>query len=233
MIRVALRGDRVHCPCCDSSFRKFRAFKTPDRICWVCGAMERHRSAWLYLDRHPEMLLPAARVLHVAPENVLRNRFKSLPGVEYHGGDLTAEFGPERIDVTDLDFPDRSMDIVVCNHVLEHVRDDRQAMSEIARVLRPDGWALLLVPGLEGDAGGRVTDEDPGVTSPEERLRRFGQRDHVRQYGWDYLDRLRSAGLEPEAVDPAAIFPADLVRGARLALPGGVEPLIFARPATP
>lgn len=179
-------------------------------------------------------MLPAdARILHVAPENVLRNRFRALPGAEYHGGDLTAEFGPERIDVTRLDFPDRSFDIVVCNHVLEHVPDDRRAMSEIARVLRPDGWALLLVPGLEGNAGGPTTDEDPSVTSPEERLRRFGQRDHVRQYGWDYLDRLRSVGLDPDVVDPGEVFPAELAERARLSLPGGIEPLIFARPAGP
>lgn len=194
--------------------------------------MERHRATWLYLDEHPEMLTPGSRILHIAPENVLRNRFRSIPEVEYHGGDLTAEFGPERIDVTALNFPDDSMDVVVCNHVLEHVPDDQVAMREIARVLRPGGWALLLVPGLEGERGGPVTDEDPAVTSPEERLRRFGQRDHVRQYGWDYLDRLRSAGLEPDVVQPEDEIPPELVRRARLALPGGVEPLIFARPAT-
>ncbi len=166
----------------------------------------------------------------MAPENVLRNRLRSVPGAEYHGGDLTAEFGPERIDVTDLQFPDESMDIVVCNHVLEHVPDDRRAMSEIRRVLKPGGWALLLVPDLEGETVLDATDEDATVTSPEERLRRFGQADHVRRYGWDYLQRLELAGLDPEVVDPATVFPPEVVERSRLAKHGAVEPLIFCRP---
>lgn len=192
--------------------------------------MERHRSVWLYLDQHPEMLPSGTEILHVAPENVLRNRLRSVPGADYHGGDLTAEFGPERIDVTDLRFPDGSMDIVVCNHVLEHVPDDHRAMSEIRRVLRPDGWALLLVLDLEGETVLDQTDEDLTVMSPEERQRRFGQEDHVRRYGWDYLNRLRTAGLEPEVVDPAKIFSAEVIERSRLAKFGSIEPLIFCRP---
>lgn len=193
--------------------------------------MERHRLVWLHLDRHPEMLPWQAQILHVAPENVLRDRFQAVHGVRYHGGDLTAEFGPERIDVTDIDLPDESMDVVVCNHVLEHVPDDRRAMAEIRRVLKPDGWALLLVPGLEGSSGNLTTDEDPSVISPKERLERFGQADHVRMYGWDYLDRLRKAGLDPEVVDPATQFSSEVIGQARLASPRGLEPLLFARPA--
>jgi SAM-dependent methyltransferase len=193
--------------------------------------MERHRSVWLQLDRHPEMLIAGAVVLHVAPERVLGNRLRSIPGADYHGGDLTAEFGPERIDVTDLRFPDRSVDILVCNHVLEHVPDDRKAMVEIHRVLKPGGWALLLVPELEGDSVSETTDEDPSITDPAERLRRFGQDDHVRRYGWDYLDRLREAGLEVEVIRPESEFGTAAVERYRLAKRGAVEPLIFCRPA--
>lgn len=193
--------------------------------------MERHRSVWLQLDRRPEMLTRGAVVLHVAPERVLGNRLRSIPGAEYHGGDLTAEFGPERIDVTDLQFPDQSFDILVCNHVLEHVPDDRKAMAEIHRVLKPDGWALLLVPELEGDSVSETTDEDPTITDPAERLRRFGQDDHVRRYGWDYLVRLREAGLEPEVIRPESEFGVEAVERYRLAKRGAVEPLVFCRPA--
>lgn len=230
LLRLALRGDRVYCPCCDSSFRRFRTYKGPDRVCWVCGAMERHRSVWLHLDRHPELLREGASVLHVAPENVLRNRLRAIPDVTYHGGDLTAEFGPERIDVTDLAFPDGSIDIVVCNHVLEHVPDDRRAMAEIRRVLRPGGWALLLVPDLDGPNVLDVTDEDTTVTTPEERLRRFGQGDHARRYGWDYLARLAEAGLEPDVVNQSQEFDSEFIERCRLTkFDGGVEPLIFGR----
>jgi SAM-dependent methyltransferase len=182
------------------------------------------------MDRHPEMLVPGAVVLHVAPERILGQRLRAIPGCEYHGGDLTAEFGPERIDVTDLEFPDQSIDIMMCNHVLEHVPDDRKAMAEIHRVLKPGGWALLLVPDLEGDEVADRTEEDPSVKDPAERLRRFGQEDHVRRYGWDYLDRLTEAGLEVDRIDPEIEFGREAVEHFRLAKHGAVEPLILCRP---
>src|SRR3954465_8486183 len=91
-------GRRVECPCCGSHFRRFRGFHGPNRLCWRCGALERHRSLWLFLDRRPDLTPPGMSVLHVAPEPVLRDRFAGVPGVRYVGGDLTAEYGPEHID---------------------------------------------------------------------------------------------------------------------------------------
>lgn len=227
-IRAGMRGDAVRCPCCDSSFRRFRSFNGADRICWVCGSMERHRSIWLYLDLHPEMLRDGISILHVAPERILQRRLAAVPRATYVGGDLTREFGPERIDVTDIQFADDTFDAVVCNHVLEHVPDDRRAMSEIHRVLRPGGWALLQVPDLEwNDAA--VTAESPSISDPEEQLRLYGQRDHVRRYGWDYVDRLAAAGLEVEVVRPELAFPSATIAEARLAKRGHVEPLFIGR----
>jgi SAM-dependent methyltransferase len=234
-LRLAFRGDAVACPCCGSEFRRFRSFNGPDRVCWVCGAMERHRVAWLYLDQNPGLLRPGMRIVHVAPERVLRNRFRALPGVEYHAGDLTAEFGPERIDVTALPYDAASVDALVCNHVLEHVPDDRKAMSEIRRVLRPAGWALLQVPGLE--LGLPATDEDPSVTDPAARLARFGQDDHVRRYGRDYADRLEAAGLPVELTYLDRTLPEAEVERFRLRREGRVEPVVLAgskaAPASP
>ncbi len=227
VLRRAFAGDRVACPCCDSQFRRFRSFNGPDRVCWVCGAMERHRVAWLYLDQNPQLLRPGMRIVHVAPERVLRNRFRELPGVEYHAGDLTAEFGPERIDVTALPYETASIDAVICNHVLEHVPDDRKAMNEIRRVLKPDGWALLQVPGLELEEL-EQTDEDPTVTDPAERLVRFGQDDHVRRYGRDYADRLAAAGLPAQLVYLDRTMPAAEVERYRLRREGRVEPVVLA-----
>ncbi len=214
------------CPCCGSHFRRFRAFNGPDRVCWVCGAMERHRVAWIYFDQNPQLFWPGMSIVHVAPERVLRNRFRSIPEVTYHAGDLTAEFGPERIDVTQLPYEDASIDAVVCNHVLEHVPDDRKAMSEIRRVLRPSGWALLQVPGLERKEF-EETDEDPSVTDPHERLARFGQRDHVRRYGRDYADRLESAGLAVQILYVDKTLPQAEVDRYRLARQGRVEPIVL------
>jgi SAM-dependent methyltransferase len=219
------RGDSVYCPCCGATFDAFAAVHGPSRECWACSSLERHRLLWLYLERNPELLGPGLRVLHVAPEEALRRRLLRLPDISYVGGDLEGEFGDVRIDVTDLDFPDASFDIVLCNHVLEHVPDDRQALRELRRVLAPGGWASLLVPDLEA----QETDEDPTVASPEERLRRFGQRDHVRRYGWDYLGRLEEAGFRPEVIRMDTLLSERDIELMRLAKFGEVEPLVIGR----
>jgi SAM-dependent methyltransferase len=186
------RGDTVACPCCGSTYRKFHALGLENRMCWSCGSLERDRLLWLLFDRRPQMLAPGMRILHVAPERALQPRLDSLPGVEYVAGDLDARYAHDRIDVTALGFSDDSFDAILCNHVLEHVPDDERAIRELRRVLRPGGWAILLVPLVDR----ATTDEDPGVTDRAERVRRFGQHDHVRQYGWDYLDRLEKAGFD-------------------------------------
>jgi SAM-dependent methyltransferase len=223
--RLAMTGLRVQCPCCGSRFRRFKAMHGPDRACWSCGSLERHRSLALFLDRRPELLWPGMSILHVAPEPVLRDRLTAVEGVRYVSGDLTAEFGPEEIDVTELQYDDDSFDLVICNHVLEHVPDDRRAMREIARVLRPGGAAILLVP----DVSAPETDEEPSITDPIERVRRFGQDDHVRRYGWDYVDRLRETGLLVDVELPETVVGEKLVARYRLRKFGEVEPLFLAR----
>src|SRR5262249_52410044 len=119
---------------------------------------------------------------------------------------------------------DRSFDAVLCNHVMEHVPDDRAAFGEIRRILRPGGWATLMTPVVRD-----VTDEDPTVTDPAERLRRFGQRDHVRRYGWDYVQRVEEAGLDVEVAGQGEELSAGDRRRHRLAnLQGAIEPIFLA-----
>lgn len=198
--RIQLRGelrhagDIVECPCCGHSYREFHGDKAPNRVCWWCGSYERERAIWLLWNQRP-MLRAGMRVLHVAPEPILTRRLRAA-GINQVGGDLDARFANRRIDVTSLEFADDSFDAVICNHVLEHVPDDQQAMRELRRVLRPGGWALLLTPLHDGP-----TDEDVTLTDPAERERRFGQHDHVRWYGRDdYLARLTGAGFTPEVL---------------------------------
>ena len=126
-------------------------------------------------------------------------------------------------DLTAAPLPYDSFDVIVCNHVLEHIPDDIAALREIRRMLAPGGWALLMSPILV-----EKTIEDLTLTDPQERLRRFGQEDHVRRYGWDYVDRIREAGLSVEVVRLEKELPGRDVEGHRLRnVEGVVEPIFI------
>jgi SAM-dependent methyltransferase len=170
------------------------------------------------------MLFHGMRVLHVAPEASLQLRVRAIPGIRYVEGDNDDYWSTQMLDVTDLQFPDASFDAVICNHVLEHVPDDRRAMSEIRRVLAPGGWAMLLVP----DVRDAATQEDLSITDPAERKARYGQVDHVRLYGWDYVDRLEDAGFVVQVERPEDLFDAETIERCRLKKFGELEPLFFA-----
>lgn len=131
-------------------------------------------------------------MLHLAPEMNLQSLFQRCKNIQYVSADLESPLASVRTDITALCFGDETFDVVLCNHVLEHVPDDRQAMREIVRVLRPGGWAILQVPIAASRA---ATVDGPLVTTPSERLLLFGQYNHVRLYGRDYARRLEAAGF--------------------------------------
>jgi SAM-dependent methyltransferase len=188
-------GSRYRCPICERGFRRLMYSNGRDlAVCPGCGSRERHRHLWLYLQRETDFFRRPARVLHIAPEPSLLERLSPLPHLDYVAGDLDPPPGLRRIDVTQMEFPDGHFDWILCFHVLEHVPDDRSAMGELHRVLRRGGTAIVQVPVMR-----EITDEDPEVTDPQERLRRFGQADHVRVYGRDFYDRLAAAGFRVEA----------------------------------
>jgi SAM-dependent methyltransferase len=154
--------------------------------------MERHRLVWLYLRERTALLRAPHRLLHVAPEAVFHRRLSALPTLDYVTADLASPLARDRVDVASLPYPDDHFDAILCNHVLEHVPDDRRALRELYRVLRPGGWAILQVPIQKGRA---ATYEDPAITDPGDRRRAFGQEDHLRIYGRDYQARLAEAGF--------------------------------------
>lgn len=191
-----MRGERVYCPCCERSFRDFVVTQAVTRRkgeCPFCGARERHRMTMLFLREKTSLFIEGGRLMHVAPEPTFMKQLRGVSKIEYVSIDLESPLADVRMDLTDLYFRDDLFDYVICSHVLEHVPDDRKAMAEIYRVLRPGGIAILMVP---LDYGRKKTDEDPSITDPAERLRRFNQEDHVRIYGTDYFDRLREAGFD-------------------------------------
>jgi SAM-dependent methyltransferase len=157
-------------------------------------------------------------ILHIAPELWLSGIIRRLENIDYVAADLKPEHyddtvKPVRADIIDLPWAANSFDLVICNHVLEHVPDDRRAMSELYRVTRPKGLAILQVPIARKLS---ATIEDPSVQCPIERERRFGQGDHVRIYGADYSDRLRNAGFEIEIFNPLTAWGLNTVEILRL-----------------
>jgi SAM-dependent methyltransferase len=153
--------------------------------------MERHRLIWYFLRNRTNLFNgDRKRMLHVAPEVSLVPRLRDVSGLDYLTADLIDPTVMVRMDITDIRFPDESFDIVYCSHVLEHVPDDRKAIREFRRVMKPNGWAAVMVP-VTVDR----TIEDPNCTDPAERERRFGQHDHFRTYGLDFADRLTESGF--------------------------------------
>ena len=192
------RGNRVECPCCGGRFRGFLRGGVRGREgarCPRCGSLERHRLLWLYLEERTDLLRRPQRLLHVAPERRLAARLASAPQLRYVSADLASPLARVRMDLVRIPHPDRSFDAILCCHVLEHVVDDRRAMRELFRVLAPGGWAILQTPWRKGRA---VTYEDPALADPASRRRAFGQPDHVRVYGCDFLERLAEAGFAVE-----------------------------------
>jgi SAM-dependent methyltransferase len=191
------RGDGVFCPWCRRSFRAFLRYGFSEyphlnTFCPRCNAFERHRLLWLYFQNKTNLFSAKLRVLHFAPEYMLQKTFKALPNLSYVSVDLDSPLAMAHMNITRLPFPDASFDVVLCSHVLEHVQDDRSAMAELFRVLHPSGWAIIIAP---VDRTRAETLEDPRVILPQERARLYGQDDHVRLYGRDYISRLERAGF--------------------------------------
>lgn len=192
-IKTRYFGVSHYCPICRSHLREFLPAgikPRPNARCPVCGSLERHRLIYLFMqDRTNLFLPPKKRMLHIAPEECLSNVFRSSDVLHYISADL-APHAMLQMDLTRTFFPDETFDVVYASHVFEHIVDDRKAMQETFRVLKPGGWAILQVP-----INAEITYEDPSVVDPVERERVFGQSDHVRIYGKDYYDRLEQAGF--------------------------------------
>lgn len=213
-ISLAYSGDRLACPFCHRQFRRMipRGLKhavlaekqvigsgyRPDAFCPGCLSYDRERLVYLYLKNKTDVLSRPVKLLHVAPERQLEKVFRHTPTIDYLTGDLFAEVVDVKLDVTAMQFPDDTFDVTLCNHVMEHVPEDRKAMSEILRTLKPGGFALIQTPiskVLE------ATFEDFSVTSEAEKEVAFGQKDHCRIYAHDYRARLASAGFQVEVFD--------------------------------
>ncbi len=216
------KGRGRECPICGSKYRKFLPYgyvhSRPDALCPHCLSLERHRLLWLYLTRETDLLDNFPKTLHIAPEACLmrhlRKHFAACPE-RYVTADLESPLAELHFDIQAIPLEDGYAEVLFCNHILEHVADDRQAMRELYRILRPGGgWGVVLSP---VDPDRAETFEDDSITDPAQRTRIFGQYDHRRIYGRDYAARLAEAGFRVEEIDYASRFTAEERR--RYALP--------------
>ena len=204
ILGLAYVGRGRECPICGTRRRKFMPYgyvtTREDALCPRCLSLERHRMIWLWLKRHSSLFSAHPHILHIAPEVSLMRHFKrhyKEYKERYITADLESPLADMHFDVQHIPMPDRSIDVVICNHLLEHVDSDTQALNELYRILKPGGWGIMLVP---EDRSRATTFEDDTITDPAERTRIFGQYDHRRIYGRDYDDRLRAAGFNVERI---------------------------------
>jgi len=212
------KGQGVVCPVCQYEFRSFAPYFGSEIIenarCPNCESMERHRLMWIYLHEKTDFFdFRPKKLLHFAPERYFYKFFNKMSKLDYVPCDLHPDkyeknYGGEIIeaDITILPFKDHEFDVIFCSHILEHVPDDNKAISELFRVMKKGGWGIIQVP---IDYSLENTFEDFSITTPEERMKAFGQEDHARLYGRDYKLRLEKAGFQVIEDQYAASFSSE------------------------
>lgn len=197
-VSLFYKGNNVECLICGCTFSKFMPYgygkaNRNNRLCTNCLSLERHRLLWVYLKNKTGFFKDKISVLHIAPEQPFLKRFKKLENINYTTADLVSPIADVKTDIRDMYvFEDNKFDVIICNHVLEHIDKEQKALSELYRIMKSGAWAILQVP---IDYSLESTFEDDTITDKKEREKKFGQYDHVRLYGKDYPERLRKAGF--------------------------------------
>ncbi len=226
VIAILLKGKKYTDPIDGKSFRTFLpyGYENPRENVLAPStlSLERHRLLWLFLKNETDFFTKPLKVLHFAPEQAYHKRFKQLSHLDYTTTDLNSPLAEVKADICNLPFDENSFDVILCNHVLEHIPDDTKAIQELYRVMKPGGWGIFQIP---QDLNIEKTFTDDSITDRKERARIFGQYDHVRIYGRDYFDKLRSIGFIVEEVDYTEQLSKEEVEKYRLAK-GEIIPLV-------
>ncbi len=192
-----LRGNKFEDPINGKTYRKLLPYGrlkprenaiAPDSL-----SLERHRLMWLFLKNKTNFFTDNLKFLHIAPEYCFIKIFKGMKNLDYLTADLISPWADVKMDVHDIPFEENTFDVVICNHVLEHVDDADKVMKEFYRVMKTGGWGIFQVP---IDYNNSLTIEDRSVTDPRERERLYWQSDHLRLFGRDYGNKLTAAGFK-------------------------------------
>jgi ubiquinone/menaquinone biosynthesis C-methylase UbiE len=202
----------VECPICGLTLPEFQPYGTtprPNALCPNCGSLERHRLLWFFLKERTNLFKGGMRILDIAPTKGLSEHLAANRQIDYLSIDKDSSLAMRKMDITALELPSNHFDCLLCYHVLEHIPEDRMAMRELFRVLKPGGWAIIQVP---IDKQRPQTLEGAHISDPAERARLFGQADHVRTYGLDYKCRLEEAGFAVHVDDFALSLSAGQIK---------------------
>lgn len=229
ILAFLLKGNRFTDPIDGKSFSMFLPYGYGKQRNNVLSpstlSLERHRLLWLFLKNETSFFTESEKkkVLHFAPEQAFYKLFRNQKNIDYTTTDLLSPLADVKADICNLPFDDNTYDYIFCNHVLEHIPDDTKAMNELFRVLKPNGMAILQIP---QDLNRVTTFSDDSITNQKERAAIFGQYDHVRIYGRDYFDKLRSIGFKVVEEDYTAKIAPELVEKYCLAK-GEIIPICF------
>ena len=227
---ILLKGDQVEDPINGKTYSRFLPYgyggtvKRKNALSPQTLSLERHRLLWLYLKQRTNFFEKNRKMLHVAPEQCFYKLFRKMENLDYTTADLNSPLADVKMDLHNIPFDDNSFDVIFCNHVLEHVENDRQCMAELFRVLKPAGFAILQSP---VDITRKETYEDPSIIDPDEREKHFWQKDHVRLFGLDYKDRLEEAGFKVKVDDFIESFTADQIERYRISSPKKDDAIYF------
>ena len=224
-----LKGDKFKDPIDGRSFKMFLPYGYEKQRNNVLSpstlSLERHRLLWLYLQNETDFFTSNKKVLHFAPEQAFYKLFRNQKNLDYTTTDLLSPLADVKADICNLPFADNEYDVILCNHVLEHIPDDTKAMKELFRVLKPSGMAILQIP---QDLNRATTFADDSIVDQKERAKIFGQYDHVRIYGRDYFDKLRSIGFQVIEEDYTSKIKPELVEKYCLAK-GEIIPICYKK----
>ena len=203
ILKIYFKGSKYTDPIDNSKYRKFLPYGygkniRKNALCPGTLSLERHRLLWLFLERNTTFFNDRLKVLHFAPEQPFYKKFKSIKNWNYITCDLNSPLADIKADICKLPFKKFEFDLIICNHVLEHIDNDFMAMEEIYRVLKKNGIGILQVP---IDESLSITFEDKTIIDPKIKSELFGQYDHVRKYGKDFYDRLKSVGFKVKKID--------------------------------
>jgi SAM-dependent methyltransferase len=215
-------GKKYEDPITGKTYRKFLPYgysgraKRKNVLCPGSLSLERHRLLWLYLKQRTDFFTKPHKMLHIAPEQCFYRIFRKQENLDYTTGDYNSPIADIHFDLHKAPFPDNNFDVILCNHVLEHVEDADQCMRELYRIMKPGGWGIFQVP---LDNSREKTYEDKSITSEKDREIHYWQKDHVRLFGRDYKDRLANAGFAVKADDFINTFTPE--QADRYRLPAG------------